>query len=251
MHDVFGKVHVMDTVRIARRQFGRGGNGLQRLAPRLGIQPIIAHRALADAQTTAAVFDRLLDPVGGWDLCLCDAIAQQGGAMTLAPISSRETLLPLELEEALDARKPVMLEYLDGRDRRTQRVIDPVQVKRFKGELILVAHCHLRSDRRTFKLERIVQLTRIEPGAPISPDPTRSPEPDVLASQHETNLFPSALPGQIEPNRATRHPDSPTTPASEPPGEDPDPARTVHEPQESTRMGGMQLAADERGCEHS
>ena len=30
------------------------------------------------------------------------------------------------------------------------------------GELVLVAHCHLRNDRRTFRLERIVQLTRVE-----------------------------------------------------------------------------------------
>src|SRR5688572_2468950 len=178
MHDVFGRAHVMDTVRIARRRFGRGGNGLQTLAPRLGIQPTAAHRALADAQTTAAVFDRLLEPVGGWDLCLCDAICQQGGPMTLAPLSARESLLPLELEEALDARKPVLMDYLDGRDLRTQRVINPIQVKRFKGELILVAHCNLRNDRRTFKLERIVQLTRIDPDAQLPPAALKCPEGD-------------------------------------------------------------------------
>ena len=39
MHDCLGSAHVMDTVRIARRRFGRGGNSLQRLAPRLGIAP--------------------------------------------------------------------------------------------------------------------------------------------------------------------------------------------------------------------
>lgn len=167
MHETFGASQVMDTVRIARRRFGRGGNGLGVLAPRLGIQPSTAHRALADAQTTAAVFDRLMEPVGGWDLCLCDAIAHQGGPMSLTPLSSRESLLPLELEEALEGRKPVMMDYLDGRDKRTQRVIEPIQIKRFKGELTLVAHCQLRNDRRTFKLERIVQLTRIDGSAPV------------------------------------------------------------------------------------
>jgi DNA polymerase III epsilon subunit family exonuclease len=182
MHEVFGRAHVMDTVRIARRRFGRGGNGLQTLAPRLGIQPTAAHRALADAVTTAAVFDRLLDPVGGWDLCLCDAIAHQGGPMSLTPLAGRESLLPLELEEALDARKPVMLEYLDSREMRTQRVINPIQVKRFKGELILVAHCHLRNDRRTFKLDRIVQLTRIDQDAQVPPSALecRDPDPDLF-----------------------------------------------------------------------
>src|SRR5947209_7379124 len=71
---VLGDVPVLDTVRIARRRFGRGGNGLQFLAPRLGVRPTVAHRALADAQTTAEVFEKLMEPVGGWGMCLCDAI---------------------------------------------------------------------------------------------------------------------------------------------------------------------------------
>ncbi len=86
-----GDVPVLDTVRIARRRFGRGGNGLQTLAPRLGVQPSVAHRALADAQTTAAVFEKLIAPVGGWNLCLCDAIREQGGPMGLLPINPRES----------------------------------------------------------------------------------------------------------------------------------------------------------------
>jgi DNA polymerase III subunit epsilon len=160
---MFGHVPVFDTVRIARRRFGRGGNGLQALAPRLGIQPTAAHRALADAQTTAGVFDRLMHPVGGWSMMLCDAMKHQGGPMNVLPTNPRERILPLELEEALDRRGPVMMEYLDANDSRTQRVIEPLEVRRFKGELMLIAHCQLRNDRRTFKLERIVQLTRIEP----------------------------------------------------------------------------------------
>lgn len=174
-----GRAHVMDTVRIARRRFGRGGNGLQRLAPRLGVVPTAAHRALADALTTAGVFERLLEPLGCWDLCLCDAIAQQGGPMGLLPASPRESLLPLELQEALEQGGRVMMEYVDGDERRTQRVIEPLQIRRFKGELTLVAHCHLRNDRRTFKIERIVHLTKIE-----SPSPSNEPdeaEPTLFA----------------------------------------------------------------------
>ena len=162
---------VFDTVRIARRRFGRGGNGLQQLAPRLGIQPSTAHRALADAQTTAAVFERLMEPVGGWRTCLCDVMREQGGAMNLLPASPGESLLPLELEEALEQRCTVRMEYLDAREQRTERVIRPLSVRRLYGEMILVAHCHLRNDRRHFKLERIVQLTRIplEPAAAPHP----------------------------------------------------------------------------------
>jgi DNA polymerase III epsilon subunit family exonuclease len=157
-----GERPVLDTVRIARRRFGRGGNGLQILSRRLGVIPTMAHRALADAQTTAGVMEKLCEPVGGWGMCLCDAMREQGGPMGLMPASPRESLLPLELEEALEAKKPVMMEYLDGNEQRTQRVIEPISVKRRAGELILIAHCQLRQAQRTFKLERIVQMTRIE-----------------------------------------------------------------------------------------
>lgn len=151
---------ILDTVRIARRRFGRGGNSLVPLARRLGCEPEIAHRALADALTTAIVFDRLLAPAGGWQMSLCDVYLQQGGPMKHA--SQRNSALPLELEEALAMGRPVLLEYLDANQTRSERVIDPIQIRRASGELVLIAHCHLRNDRRHFKLERIVRLTRIE-----------------------------------------------------------------------------------------
>ncbi len=181
IQEVLGDVPVFDTVRMARRRFGRGGNALQALAPRLGVQPSAAHRALADAQTTAGVLERLLEPVGGWSMCLCDVIREQGGPMCLLPASPQERLLPLELEEALEQRCTVMMEYLDARQQRTERLVQPLHVRRMGGELILIAFCHLRNDRRTFKLERIVRLSRL-PSSPPSP-PTPIENPNVLDAQ--------------------------------------------------------------------
>jgi DNA polymerase-3 subunit epsilon len=164
LHEALENPHVMDTVRMARRRFGRGGNGLGKLARRLGHEPAVAHRALADAQTTAIIFDLLLAPVGGWGICLCDALKEQGGPMAIAPAASRQSLLPLELEEALEYRRPVVMEYLDSNQMRTTRTVNPIELRRVAGELVLIAHCHLRNDRRNFKLERIVQLNRIDAG---------------------------------------------------------------------------------------
>ena len=172
--------HVLDTVRIARRRFGRGGNGLQTLAPRLGITPTCAHRALADADTTAQVFERLMEPAGGWQTSLCDTIREQGGPMGLLPVNPRESLLPLELEEALEQRKPVMMEYLDARQTRTHRTIQPLHLRRRNGELLLVAHCELRNEQRTFKLERIVQLTKLNPDVPPLPVPPPCVQPSLF-----------------------------------------------------------------------
>jgi len=190
---VLGDVPVLDTVRIARRRFGRGGNALQSLAPRLGVQPVVAHRALADAQTTAGVFEKLMEPVGGSGICLCDAIREQGGPMGLLPANPRESLLPLELEEALERRKPVMMEYLDARQHRTHRVIQPLHVRRAKGDLLLVAHCHLRGEQRTFKLDRVVQLTRLEEGATLPPSPPNSTDACPEAEHVEPEPVPPAI----------------------------------------------------------
>jgi DNA polymerase III subunit epsilon len=177
--DALADAPVFDTVRIARRRFGRSGNGLQRLAPRLGIHPSIAHRALADAITTAGVFEQMLAPVGGWGMCLCDVMREQGGPMKLLPATTRQSLLPLELEEALDQKCSVLMEYVDANHQRTQRLIDPQHVRRRNGELVLVAHCHLRNELRTFKLDQIVQLIRPSDAAPASPPacPVVAPAP--------------------------------------------------------------------------
>ena len=179
-HALGDSVHVLDTVRIARRRFGRGGNALQSLAPRLGYQPTTAHRALADAQTTAFVFEKLMEPVGGWSCCVCDAIKEQGGPMGLMPANPRESLLPLELEEALEQQSAVLMEYLDARQARTHRLVQPLSVRRANGELLLIAHCHMRNDRRTFKLDRIVQLRRPTDPPPPNPPPTTADGPAVI-----------------------------------------------------------------------
>jgi DNA polymerase III epsilon subunit family exonuclease len=160
MADCFPRAMVLDTLQLARRRFGRGGNGLQRLARRLGIAPVTAHRALADAQTTYQVFEKMLDTLAGWQTSLADTLIAHGNPLGLT--LSRESLLPLALEEALEQRKVVMMEYLDARQHRTRRIIQPLNVRRFRGELVLVAHCQLRDSQRTFKVERIVQLTRME-----------------------------------------------------------------------------------------
>ncbi len=157
-----GNLPVLDTLRIARRRFGRGGNSLGRLASRLGIGSVGAHRALADARTTHQVFERLMEPLGGWKIPLCDCLLEHGPTAGIIPADSASDPLPVELAEALELRRPVLMDYLDGGDRRTQRVIEPLEIRRFRGEMVLVAHCRLRNDRRNFKVERIVELHRIE-----------------------------------------------------------------------------------------
>ena len=156
--------HVLDTVRIARRRFGRGGNSLQTLSRRLGVVPTVAHRALADAETTGLVLERLLEPQGGLGCMLVDALTAQGGPMPLEPKPAGENDdLPMEILDAIEAGGLVKMTYLDARSRQSERTILPIRLRRFHGTATLVAHCQLRNEQRTFKLDRIVSLTRVVP----------------------------------------------------------------------------------------
>ena len=128
-------------------------------------------------------------PSGGWDTMLCDAYSAQGGPMGLFPASPRESPLPWELQEALEQGKPVRMEYLDASQRRTERIIRPLEIRRFRGDLILVAHCQLRNDRRTFKLERIIELKSLETEPATSAAPTgvlNTPETETAAANLTT-----------------------------------------------------------------
>ena len=152
---------VLDTVRIARRCYGRGGNGLQKLACRLGIVVETAHRALADCLTTAGVFETMLQPTGGWAMSLADTILLQGGPCSYAVTEPTESL-PIELEDALAARSPVRLVYLDARNNRTERIVVPTDLRAAGDDRALHAYCTLRHEQRVFKLSRVVELSRVE-----------------------------------------------------------------------------------------
>ena len=157
-----GNPHVLDTVRIARRRFGRGGNGLQKLSRRLGVVPTDAHRALADAVTTGETLAKLLAPLGGFECSILNALQAQGGPMALDPASDGDDRdLPPELVEAIEARRLVRMTYLDARRKETCREVEPIEIRRFRGTGTLIAYCRLRDDRRTFKLDRIVRVERV------------------------------------------------------------------------------------------
>lgn len=182
LEDVVDLRKTLDTVRLARRIYGRGGNGLQRLAARLGVVVGIAHRALADCLTTAAVFDRMLEPLGGGRLSLADVLTLQGGPLKLTTTPAAPPL-PVELEEALAARCEVRMIYLDARNNRTERIVVPIGLTRLGEDRSLTAFCTLRQEQRSFKLARIVELTRIEAeplqsAADPYPENVASDEPD-------------------------------------------------------------------------
>lgn len=161
IEQLFEVSKVLDTVRLARRIFGRGGNGLQKLAVRLNIAVETAHRALADCHTTAGVFREMLEPLGEGRMTLAEAILLQGGPCRFCA-SPPEIDLPLDLQDALATQSQVRMIYLDARNARTERIVIPLKLGKPGPERCLTAFCTMRRDQRLFKLSRIVEVTRID-----------------------------------------------------------------------------------------
>lgn len=159
--DLIDCTKVIDTVRLARKTFGRHGNGLQKLAARLNIQVETAHRALADVITTAHVFDQIIEPRGGYDLLLADVIALQGGACRFFG-QDVQAAMPVGLEDAIRRRDHVRMVYLDSQNNRTERIVVPLEIRANRRSTSVCAFCTLHQERRMFELSRIVALTRIE-----------------------------------------------------------------------------------------
>ena len=171
-----GEYAVLDTCRLARRQFGRGGNGLQRLTERLEIAVTTAHRALADCLTTAALLDKLLAVQGGWDVTLAEALRRQGVPPKVPADPTRKLVVSEEVSVALVAGQKVTITYIDTTRVRSQRTVTPQFVRRIRGTMTLVAHCHLREERRMFKLDRILAVVPAVEGA--EPELFDAHEPD-------------------------------------------------------------------------
>lgn len=144
----------LDTLRLARRYYRFRSNSLRAVAGELGIGFDRPHRALSDAYTTKAVFERILfDLTGAVGVGADVALRLQGGPVY--PDPQPEVRLPPDLEEAIQSRQPIRVQYVDGRGTLTTRLIEPLDVYA-RGEVVyLVAFCHLRGEERTFRLDRI------------------------------------------------------------------------------------------------
>jgi predicted DNA-binding transcriptional regulator YafY len=118
------------------------------------------------------------------------------------------------------------MEYLDARQKRTERVIEPLTVRRSGGELLLIAHCQLRNDRRTFKLDRIVQLTKVQKGAPAPSTPVMVSEEPVSEDAPSVG---SALADRLlsEDASQTNNPSAHADPANVLPRDESEPGREL------------------------
>lgn len=150
---------VVDTLTLARRAYTFARNGLQAVSAALEIEAGPAHRAMGDVWTTGQVLERML-----WDLdrrwsvtTLGQLLDFQGGSI---PYPQPEIVtFPPAIAEALESKGQVRMRYIDARGKETDRIVRPLRVHGRQGRLYLIAHCTQRDALRTFRLDRVVELT--------------------------------------------------------------------------------------------
>jgi len=154
---------VIDTLGIARRYYSFPSNSLGEIAKTIGILTDCEHRALADVTTTKGVLEYFLAELARRGIRLKrlkDVLKLQGKAVELK--ASNELVLPGEIEEALREKGKLRIKYLSAyKEETSTRVIEPFDISVSKSSTYIHAYCHLRKERCTFRLDRILDIKTI------------------------------------------------------------------------------------------
>lgn len=154
----FPKNIVVDTLMLARAYFKFPSNGLTNIASYMGINIVKAHRALEDAILTKEIFYKFLEDFKcRWNVTsLYQLLERNGGSITFPTYG--EIILPPEVEEAVKCNKKLKIRYVSDNGEQTVRTIKPIEIIPYQDYTYLLAHCFLREERRTFRLDRILSM---------------------------------------------------------------------------------------------
>jgi DNA polymerase III epsilon subunit family exonuclease len=151
---------ILDTCAMAKNLFPNlHSHGLDYLVSSWKIKSEKLHRALPDARFCMAIFQKCLDKIGNYEhLTVQKIIGISGNAISfkVEELISNRKFDPLK--EALMQGSPVEIVYRDIKGASTTRLITPFMVEMTQGTIMIDAFCHLRREKRTFRLDRIVRL---------------------------------------------------------------------------------------------
>ena len=147
--------NLIDTLFIARERFDLPSNSLRSLAADFHVPLDDTRHALGDALICRGVFFAMMEslqPPGGK---LDDFI----GIYNSPTWPNDGIQLPVELNETIESGSRMRITYVDGKGNRSKRWITPHQVIGLSDYLYLNAYCHLRNADRSFRLDRILDIS--------------------------------------------------------------------------------------------
>ena len=148
---------VVDTLSLLRRNFSLGSNALPAACLAFGVKQEDAHRALGDVSATMELFFRIVERLGP------DSVPTLGELLNLQWYG-REGRSPWSeaIEQAIRESRTITIRYRSASSRVTTREVRPLRIDATYGGGYLVAHCLLRGEERTFRLDRIVKIALVE-----------------------------------------------------------------------------------------
>jgi DNA polymerase-3 subunit epsilon len=151
---------VLDTCIMPKSLFPHAhGYSLEHLVSFLNIPAGVLHRALADAEACMRLFNRCVAEMGGPEhTTIEDILALNGPALSLCSgeIVLDEPFLPIK--RALENGDKVQIRYQSAGGTVSVRRITPLSIGLFRGTAMIEAFCHLRNDKRNFRLDRILEI---------------------------------------------------------------------------------------------
>ncbi len=150
---------VVDILKMARRLLpGLERYALWFVAQNLGIKVQQQHRAFADVEMTVGVFKKLKE-------ILCSKeIADFGTFSTLFGLNSRaindiNNQKIAEIQRAMDLKAKLKIKYISSSGAEvSEREVIPKEIRQENDRGYLVAHCCLRQEERTFRIDGILHL---------------------------------------------------------------------------------------------
>ncbi len=142
---------VIDTLTIARNFGWFRSNSLGAIASQLELDVKDTHRALADALTTFKVWQYFRHTLNIEAEQFIQTFYPQGQLVA-------EIQIPLLIKEAIEQQIDIEILYLDRNGTETRRLIRPEEVFVVSDTVYLAAYCHLRQDKRNFRLDRIISI---------------------------------------------------------------------------------------------
>lgn len=149
----------IDTLQIARKYFEFPSNSLPNIAGYLKLKSDNFHRALDDVHTTRNVLMHFSGELSKKGIDISECIFDLRACLPYVEKSKHPpAVVPPEIEELINKKKKITIEYISASGEITQRIVEPKQLTYQSDYLYLIGYCYLRGEERIFRLDRIIKM---------------------------------------------------------------------------------------------
>lgn len=153
------EVVIIDILKMARRLMpDLQRHALWFVADKLGINPSQQHRAMADVEMTAGVFNNFINMLRQKNI---SDFLNFSNLFAIEPVLLNELneSKVTQIQRAMDLGTKIKIRYLSCASAEvTEREVTPREIRREKNHIYLIGFCGLRNEERYFRVDGILHL---------------------------------------------------------------------------------------------